>query len=405
AGGERLTAAGVVLGTPAYMAPEQFRSPDVDHRADIYALGATVYHALTGGPPFPGQTVWDVMTQKVQGIVPHPGPGVSGESADLIALMMAADPDARVQTYEDLIAAIDTLPAMRGVSGGAGVSSPGVSIGEFLNRMPSATDVSGPPSRLPSGLIATEFFARPDSGSLSATAAAPKRKWKPAAIAGGVAAILVVGAAIGLATFGGGSATVPATAGPVEFVPGEFQEALLLPNNLATWAQAGSGAVDFEADDQGDRVLAIPNAAKKKFSPLANYYVAVGLDLHNAKFAEVTICGPKDDTAGHPILRLSATDGVVLGTRAADGAEFKLVGAKLPYPAKADVDEARPYREVRFQWAGGRWDVLFRGKFVGTVVDPNPPTDPELRILTEGGAARIDTAFLQSLVPKPKPKP
>ena len=47
------TQSGVALGTPMYMSPEQMRGPDVDHRTDIYALGAVAYELLLGSPPFP----------------------------------------------------------------------------------------------------------------------------------------------------------------------------------------------------------------------------------------------------------------------------------------------------------------------------------------------------------------
>jgi serine/threonine-protein kinase len=57
AGGVQLTTAGVALGTPAYMAPEQAAAdPRVDHRADLYALGVLLYEMMAGQPPFTGHS-------------------------------------------------------------------------------------------------------------------------------------------------------------------------------------------------------------------------------------------------------------------------------------------------------------------------------------------------------------
>ena len=51
-----LTAAGALLGTPHYMAPEQWTGRAIDPRTDVYAMGATLFHLLAGRPPFEGET-------------------------------------------------------------------------------------------------------------------------------------------------------------------------------------------------------------------------------------------------------------------------------------------------------------------------------------------------------------
>jgi Protein kinase domain len=63
---ESLTQTGTLLGTPAYMAPEQARAAPLDERADVYGLGAILYHALTGQPPFQGQTILAVLAHVLE---------------------------------------------------------------------------------------------------------------------------------------------------------------------------------------------------------------------------------------------------------------------------------------------------------------------------------------------------
>ncbi|MBX3264911.1 MAG: serine/threonine protein kinase, partial [Labilithrix sp.] len=63
-----LTATGTAMGTPAYMAPEQIRAaPDVDARADVWAIGVTLFELLTGALPFPGETVPDLVRGVLDG--------------------------------------------------------------------------------------------------------------------------------------------------------------------------------------------------------------------------------------------------------------------------------------------------------------------------------------------------
>ena len=65
------TIRGRVVGTPAYMAPEQWRGDEIDHRVDLYALGCILYALLTGRPPFTGDSVAALMGQHLSAV---PGP-------------------------------------------------------------------------------------------------------------------------------------------------------------------------------------------------------------------------------------------------------------------------------------------------------------------------------------------
>ena len=108
----QMTATGTTLGTPAYVAPEQLDNSHVDARADIYALGATVIHMVTGNPPYhdfspikaiiaktTGERLWrEEYTERFQEI-----------SSKLLKDMTESDPDQRISAYSELIRRIDEV--------------------------------------------------------------------------------------------------------------------------------------------------------------------------------------------------------------------------------------------------------------------------------------------------------
>jgi eukaryotic-like serine/threonine-protein kinase len=101
--------AGAVVGTIDYLAPEQaMESSNVDARADIYSLGATLYSLLTGQPPFGGTTTQKLLHHQVKDPVPLPTirKEVTLELAAVISNMMAKNPDVRYQTPSAVIAAL-----------------------------------------------------------------------------------------------------------------------------------------------------------------------------------------------------------------------------------------------------------------------------------------------------------
>jgi eukaryotic-like serine/threonine-protein kinase len=96
-----LTMAGTAMGSPAYMPPEQVRDASaVSHAADVYGLGATLFHAVTGREPFVGRTSADVMRQVVNSMPPDPrslAPDVAPAIAELIIWSLAKEPGHRPQ--------------------------------------------------------------------------------------------------------------------------------------------------------------------------------------------------------------------------------------------------------------------------------------------------------------------
>ncbi len=94
------TREGSIVGTPAYMAPEQAegRVTDIGPGADVYALGAMLYQMLAGVPPFAGESVWQVIEQVTQGALAPPSTHVAGVPRELEAIVlraMARDPARR----------------------------------------------------------------------------------------------------------------------------------------------------------------------------------------------------------------------------------------------------------------------------------------------------------------------
>lgn len=103
----------LVVGTPHYFAPEQARGRKVDGRADIYALGVTLYRAAAGVLPFPGDDWYEVARQHVEiepADVRAHNPAISTELARVIHRCLEKDPDDRYPTAEALCEALEMVP-------------------------------------------------------------------------------------------------------------------------------------------------------------------------------------------------------------------------------------------------------------------------------------------------------
>jgi serine/threonine protein kinase len=108
-----VTKAGMLMGTPFYMAPEQFMSDvEVDHRADIYALGVTLYHMLAGRPPFTGDSPYKIMNAHLNEKykpVREANPMVPEELGAILDKMLAKDREKRYQNMLQVVKDLERI--------------------------------------------------------------------------------------------------------------------------------------------------------------------------------------------------------------------------------------------------------------------------------------------------------
>jgi serine/threonine-protein kinase len=109
---EKLTRTGTVMGTPAYMSPEQFRGRPADARSDQFSFCVALHEALFGARPFPGKNLYELAASVVNGHIARP-PDPEAVPAWLRALLergLSVDPEQRFSSMNELLAEIDRRP-------------------------------------------------------------------------------------------------------------------------------------------------------------------------------------------------------------------------------------------------------------------------------------------------------
>ncbi len=357
----RLTVAGATLGTLAYVAPEQLQETTVDCRADIYALGATVFHMFAGVAPFANGSPMKVIVAKSTGDanwrdeLPE---SVAAASRDLFRDMTEHNPAQRIGDYVELFARIDeilgtqTLPSLHEApvfpKHSAGTSSAEKEIG--VGRQP---DKLSRTSLLKTLLV---------FGSL------------------------LLGAVL-WNTIGG---TTPEELPPITWRTGR-QRAFLFDGQTLPYRGRQSGTWELARNDENVNVLMGMNGMKELpwqfppgFADLEEFEIQLLVDLKTAEQVEVLFAGARNDDRkiAYHVVQFS-NDTARVGHRASNG---DLVDSSMPHPLRSRSED-NPYHALGIGHTAGRWWIRVDGELFGTFPARPGESTRQITLKVEGGSA------------------
>ena len=136
-----------IWGTPYYISPEKVRRQKIDYRADIYSLGGTLYHALTGVAPFEGEDATEVVKARFNGPPKKPSevrPDLPPEVDPIIMRMLEVEPSMRYPTYQSLLGDFKRFLSKAGPVKTAKMTSPKVKIKGTKINMKLTADEKAP---------------------------------------------------------------------------------------------------------------------------------------------------------------------------------------------------------------------------------------------------------------------
>lgn len=243
----RLTVAGVILGTPAYLAPEQaVDCRRVDTRADVYSLGCTLYYLLAGKAPFAGESVADIVLQhQITEPPPLTRPDLPAGLTDVLAKMLAKRPADRYQTPGEAATALASFTTAK---------APGTS---------TSASALATPAEAPAPTVTA------DASNLIPVRRVPAQRWSAQRFAGLVIAaagcLLIVTILVGQVTHKKDLAVEGLPPAPIAQVPPLAQAEGGKPKlpEPVPLAKDVPGAQEFQAADVPTLELAAPLLVKK----------------------------------------------------------------------------------------------------------------------------------------------
>ena len=382
----RLTAANTTVGSPHYIAPEQIAGEPVDARADIYALGATMFHLLSGRPPYSGRPLMQILSQKMSAEAPRLSSvrsDISIASDKLVADMMTRRPEDRVASYAELLRRIDDV--LQGLNSAT------------MSEMPSSGLALT--ADLPRGVSAAPIR---DTGIIGPTQAISVARPVTRQTRRGLFALVAVVAL---------SAAVATTVAwlkrdvPIhpQLVASGWSEPLFYGRSLRNWNTRGGLWVPVE-DEESARVLAGTNGViarrllrsdEQSTRPLMHFELSLAVRMHQASAVELHF-GLFDGEGEDPRRLAMRMEGPAawLAHRNSDRGPSQPATAPVSLPT-AVAEQPRIFRLRR---DATHWIGSIDGLRVGTFPLGNNAELSEIRLFVEGGPAWFSDIEVEELV-------
>ncbi|MHC4253655.1 MAG: protein kinase domain-containing protein, partial [Planctomycetota bacterium] len=351
----RLTQTGMFVGSAYYASPEQaLGEKELDTRSDIYSLGCTLYHMLTGKPPFGGTTVMQILQKHVSEKLPWPAdvnPDISPGLCRVIARMMAKAPGDRYQTPLHVLADLDLLkgggePEVSEEVLAKSSIAPALGAGDGELRIAPASSAAGP-------ALQPSLAATPERSPLRAPARPRRARDRAApelAAEGAPAGGLPMGAKIGI----GAGAAVVLVVGLVMFLGSKGEPKPATPLD--------------EPDDKPTKPAAVASAGPSKEVPRAASGRATTPTSEAARQPTDEPADAAKRGAGEPESPEPVVDPREVAARDVPAPEETTEPIAPAEPTGVEVDIAQPVRPAATRAAdipadaakfGGHWYKLF----------------------------------------------
>ena len=280
-----LTQSGAILGTPAYMPPEQARGEKVDHRADLYSLGCVLYRMATGDLPLKGNDTMGMLMALAMHEPTAPKlvkPELPQALSDLIMKLLAKDPAQRFGSAREVVAALKAVESGGVIPAKSDTAILSHSMLQAPADLPMASPTEASKSENPFGNLKTspelrQAAVKEQAESATSDRTAPTRAKKKPALR--VLAACGVAAAIGFVLLGGGLAF------PFLFRTSDGTLVVDISGDLEAKFKKGELVI---SDAKGNKLYSLKLSDKNKKLPPGEYLIEVtgadGLKLDTRKF-------------------------------------------------------------------------------------------------------------------------